>query len=262
MSIITISRGSMSGGKALAEKIAEKLGYRCISSEVIVQAAQKFGVPEPDLSRVFEKSPTFWERFTESKRIYLTFIQAALCEQALQGNMVYHGSGGQELLREIPYVLKVRLIAPLEFRIQFVLSQHPELDRKTAMRRIQEVDAERTRRMEYFFNVDWRDPLRYDLVIDLSKLSIDSAADIVIEAAQGQEFRPTPASLKILQDLTLRCQIIGALAIHPETKNLRVEVSVDSGTVQLAGSVPASLRETVKNVVREISSVKEIVEKF
>jgi cytidylate kinase len=259
MSIITVSRGSLSGGKALAEGVAGKLGYRCISSEVIVEAARKYGVPEPDLTRVFDKSPTFWERFTESKRIYLTFIQGTLCEQALQGNMVYHGNAGQELLREVPHVLHVRLIAPLEFRIRFGQEQNPQLDRKALIKQIQEVDEERTRRMHYFFNVDWRDPLHYDLVIDLSKLSIESAVDVVIEAAQGKEFQSTPDSLKILQDLAVRCHVIGALAVHPKTKNLRVEVAVDNGVVQLRSAVPAAMKETVQTVIREVAGVKEVI---
>ncbi|RMF93834.1 MAG: BON domain-containing protein [Nitrospinota bacterium] len=260
MGIITISRGSMSGGKALAERVAEKLGYRCVSSEVIVEAAQKYGISEPELSRIFDRSPTFWEMLTERKRIYLTFIQAAIFEQALQGDMVYHGNAGQELLREVPHVLKVRLVAPLELRVQYAQERHPGMDRKTAIKRIQEVDEERTRRMSYFYNVDWRDPLRYDLVIDLGKLSIESAADIVVEAAQRPEFRPTEASQQILQDLALRYQILGVLASHPQTKHLRFDVTVERGRVQLRGAVPAAVRAEARALVQSVSGVKEVVD--
>lgn len=60
MSIITISRGSLSGGQELAERVARRLGYRCISREVLVEAAAKFGVPELKLSEYLEKMPGFW----------------------------------------------------------------------------------------------------------------------------------------------------------------------------------------------------------
>ena len=43
MSIITISRGTFSGGRDLAECLAQKLGYPCISREVIVEAAERYG---------------------------------------------------------------------------------------------------------------------------------------------------------------------------------------------------------------------------
>ena len=49
MAIITISRGSYSGGKAVAERLSEKLGYPCISKEIILDAAEEFGVPEEQL---------------------------------------------------------------------------------------------------------------------------------------------------------------------------------------------------------------------
>jgi len=94
MSIITISRGSLSGGRALAERLADRLGYQCISSEALIEAAAKYGVSEPKLTEVFEKTPSFWERLTKSRRLYLIFIQAAMCELAQQGKLVYHGQGG------------------------------------------------------------------------------------------------------------------------------------------------------------------------
>ena len=46
MSIITISRGSLSGGQALAERLANRLGYRCISSEALIEAAAIDGAGE------------------------------------------------------------------------------------------------------------------------------------------------------------------------------------------------------------------------
>ena len=42
MAIITISRGTMSGGKKLAELLCQRLGYQCISREIIVEAAEKY----------------------------------------------------------------------------------------------------------------------------------------------------------------------------------------------------------------------------
>src|SRR5919197_611039 len=53
MSIITISRGSFSGGQALAERVAQRLGYSCLSREVLVEAAATYGVPESTLAQFF-----------------------------------------------------------------------------------------------------------------------------------------------------------------------------------------------------------------
>ena len=49
MQIITISRGSFSHGKEIAEKVAERLGYDCVSREILVEASQYFNVSEEEL---------------------------------------------------------------------------------------------------------------------------------------------------------------------------------------------------------------------
>ncbi|MGO9691663.1 MAG: cytidylate kinase family protein, partial [Syntrophobacteraceae bacterium] len=46
MAIITISRGSYSNGKEVAEKVAQKLGYKCYAREVILEASKEFNIPE------------------------------------------------------------------------------------------------------------------------------------------------------------------------------------------------------------------------
>ena len=40
MSVITVSRGSYSRGKEVAEKVAQELGYACISREVLLEASE------------------------------------------------------------------------------------------------------------------------------------------------------------------------------------------------------------------------------
>ena len=77
MAIITITRGQHSGGEEVAQAIADKLGARCVSVEVLREAALKYGVPEDKVEGAFEKSPTFWERMTESRRVYVAYVQAA-----------------------------------------------------------------------------------------------------------------------------------------------------------------------------------------
>jgi hypothetical protein len=45
MPIITISRGSYSKGKAVAEKAAQSLGYECISQDIILEASKRIRCP-------------------------------------------------------------------------------------------------------------------------------------------------------------------------------------------------------------------------
>ena len=99
MAIITVSRGSMSGGVEFAECLAQRLHYRCLSREVLVQAAEKIGVPEEMLLAKFEKSANLWERLTANRRLYLVAVQAALADACVPGDLVYHGHAGHLLLK-------------------------------------------------------------------------------------------------------------------------------------------------------------------
>ena len=99
MSVITISRGSFSGGKTLAECLAEKLGYRCIGRETIVERAAASGVSHEELLDALLKPPGFLERFQHKRYQYLTLFQAALAEEVKNGNVVYHGNAGHLMLK-------------------------------------------------------------------------------------------------------------------------------------------------------------------
>lgn len=238
VSIITISRGSASGGQALAELVAAELGWLCLSNEVIIEAAKRYRVPELELVKAFEATPTFWEKLTANRRVYLACVQAAMCEYAMQGNLVYHGQAGHELLPGISHVLKVRLVAPMEYRIRVAMERHPHLDRKGAIRYIEQLDEERTSRMRYLFGVDWRDPHLYDLVLSLHKLTLETARDLVVQVAQCETFQPTEASLRALHNLALASRIRAAIDIHPRLSSYDIEVDAVDGAVTLSGALP------------------------
>jgi len=118
MSIITISRGCYSRGKEVAEKVAQELGYQCISREILLEASEKFHIPEIKLVRAIHDAPSVFDRFTYGKEKYIAFLRSALLKNVQQDNVVYHGLAGHFFLQDIPHVLKVRVIADLEYRVK------------------------------------------------------------------------------------------------------------------------------------------------
>ncbi len=202
MAIVAVSRGTFSGGEALAKAVAERLGYRCISREELVAVAQAYGVPAAELTAAMEKRPSLLERVAGERTVYLKFLRAALCEQARGDKLVYHGHLGQLLLPGIPHVIGVRVIAELEFRLRAVEKQQ-QLSRKEALAYIQKVDRERREWTQFLFGVDWDDPHLYHVVLNLSRMTLDAACEAVARLVERPEFQPTPASMKALEDLTL-----------------------------------------------------------
>ena len=62
MSIITISRGSYSKGREIAEKVARKLNYECLSRDIVLEASEEFNVPEIKLVRAIHDAPSMLEK--------------------------------------------------------------------------------------------------------------------------------------------------------------------------------------------------------
>ena len=101
MAIITISRGTFSGGKALAERLAERLGYPCLSREEVVSyAAKEYGIAKEDLTAAFSDPPPFWEQVPGKRIAYLKCVTAAILQYFKYGGM--GECGGRGIGREFP----------------------------------------------------------------------------------------------------------------------------------------------------------------
>src|SRR5262249_47006134 len=155
MPIITIYRGTFTAGEEIANRVAQSLGYRCVSRKVLLEASRSYGISEAKLNEVLEKDAHWWERWLQDMRPYRAALQAAMCEIAQEGNIVYHGHIGHELLPQIRHVLKVMLTAPFEFRINEIQSQQG-LDEAGARDYIDRVDAVGTPRLAAKFGAGWR----------------------------------------------------------------------------------------------------------
>ena len=88
MPIITVSRGSYSRGKEVAHKVAERLGYECLSREILLEASKEFNVEEVKLERAIQNAPSFLERISFGKERYIAYIRAALLAHRKQDNVV------------------------------------------------------------------------------------------------------------------------------------------------------------------------------
>lgn len=258
MATITISRGTSSGGEILARYLSKRLGYALISREVMLRAATEYGVSEEKLITAIEEGPSLKERLamdTDRSR-YLSFIQAALCEEAKNDNLIYHGLGGHVLLSGISHVVKVKVIADMEQRIRFAMERHGFI-REEAIAYIRKMDKYRKRWTRFLYDVHWNAPHLYDIVINLNHITILTACNIISAMAQAEEFRTTEASIRAMENLELASRIKATLASNDSTKCLDVKVQADNGFITLSGRVHTKKHiENLKKVVRSIEGVR------
>ena len=68
MAIITISRGSYSMGKAVAEQVAQKLGYDLFSRDLLFKTSDKFDIPQKTLEKAIHDAPGVFEGYSQIGR--------------------------------------------------------------------------------------------------------------------------------------------------------------------------------------------------
>ena len=257
MPIITIYQGASGDGQELAESVAAALGYRSVGREVLVEASRRYNVPEAKLNEILDKGPHWWERLLRDVRPYRIALQAALCELASEGNVVYHGQLGHELLPGIGHVLKVLLTAPMEHRIAQTRVRQNLTD-AAARHYVEEIDKARSRRLMAMFGADWRDPSRYDLVLNMARLSREGAKRLIVEAAKLQEYQPTADSSQVFDDFSLACRVRVALFAAPDLGGSALEVRADRGNVRITGRVDQGLEDEVVRLVKNVRGVTRV----
>ncbi len=258
MPIITISRGSFSGGKMLAECLSGRLGYRCIDREEVIRKAAQWGVSQDDLRTAIEKPPSFLGQSQHTKYQYLAFIQAALTEEVRHGNAIYHGLAGHLLLGKGPHVLRTRIIAPMDFRIA-KLQHRLKYNRKQAIAYIVKMDEDRRKWTQFLYGVDWADASLYDIVLNLEQMTLDEACEVVATAAQLKCFAHTAATQRALDDLAKASWVKANLAMNADTCDLQLEVTAHDGSVSLMGKIDTpSQAKKIRSLVKSIPGVQEV----
>jgi cytidylate kinase len=249
MAIIAISRGSFSRGREVAEKVAELLGYRCISREVLLEASELFNISELKLRRAIHDAPSLLGRLGRDQKKYVAFIHTALLREVQWGNVVYHGFAGHFFLQGISCALKIRIFADLEARVREEMKREGVTAEK-AESTLRKDDEERRKWGLSLYGMDTSDPALYDMLLHLGTLTVVDAAHLIAAAAARPSFQTTPDCKKRLADRVLAAQVESVLIdefplIRVTAENGEAAVHVTTGL-----SIHTLLQEKRKIVAR------------
>ena len=257
MSIITISRGSYSKGKEVAEKVAQRMGYQCISRDIVLEASEEFHVPKLKLVRAIHDAPSILDSFTYGKEKYIAYIQLALLRYFNKDNVVYHGLAGHFFVKDISHVLKCRIIADIQDRVKLEMAQEG-ISKEEALDILKNDDEERRKWSKTLYGIDTRDSSLYDLVLHIHKITVDDAVDIICHTAGLKNFQTTPDSKRAMDDLLLSAEVKAALM---EIK-VGIEVSAQNGVVFVKTETPVTREHAlivdIEKTAKKIPGVKEV----
>jgi cytidylate kinase len=185
MAIITISRKFGSFGDDIARKVAKQTGLRVIERADIHQLALKCDEELANTCRRFEtEMPAgFFERIFLGDPAGASTFASLIYQEAAQGDVMILGRGSQIVLAKQPRVLKVRVVAPLEVRVERI-SKRNSITIDEATEYIEHHDRQRRSLIESIFHVDLSDWSLYDMMLNSADLQPDLLAQMICVVAE------------------------------------------------------------------------------
>lgn len=216
MAAITISRQYGSGGRKVALKVSELLGWPVFDKRLMIDVASEVGLLPADVIDFTEddyKVKNFWDRLlgssggsqptsaaspmqiTYNPAMATTFTSEEMDEEGAvllvnraimcayeRGNVIIVGRGGQVILQDEPDVLHVRVRAPMNVRMRR-LAEYERIPAQDTLAIAQRHDKAAIEYMRTYFEVEWNDPNLYHMVINSGKLSTNAIASLIVASA-------------------------------------------------------------------------------
>jgi len=128
-------------------------------------------IPQPTITRGHEVEDD----------VYIEAIESAMKEMAADGDVVFIGRGGHVILKDMPNVLRVGVVASFEDRVKTLMNRET-IDRDNAMVTLEQRDQARKHFFKKYFDLDEPDnPNLFHFTINSSEISTNYAAEMVIQ---------------------------------------------------------------------------------
>ena len=215
MAILTIARKYGSGGREVGRTISEQLNFEYVDRRKILDEMRTTGKQWEERAKHFDENyPTLWERYDWSFRGFVALNQSYFLNSALKDKTVIMGRGGNFLLKGIPYVLRTRVIAPIEKRIEKV-AEEEGINSENARWMIEKVDHDMAGAIYLIYGKDWDNPAEYDMVFDTSVQPFDEIISSIKSALIEKEKYNTEEARRILKLRTLAAKVKVEIATNP-----------------------------------------------
>jgi len=198
--VITISREFGCAANLIAADLAEKISkrddqnhepWKVISKEILDQSAKELGIDPDKIEYIFkfekrsaidEIIEAFSSKYYKSERKIRKTIREVIHAFGEKGRVIIVGRAGSTILRDIPNSLHVRIIAPLDYRIEGVSKRH-QITLKAARKLTLDMDKKRAILRNDFAGKKIND-VDYDLVLNSKTLNLEQMVTLIEKAAE------------------------------------------------------------------------------
>ncbi|HZZ78432.1 MAG TPA: cytidylate kinase-like family protein [Gemmataceae bacterium] len=192
---MTISREAGTQGTAVAEEVGSRLQWQVYDHQLLELVAQDMGVRAKLLESIDEKRTTWLLEDFESalgvpmvtEPAYVHHLVRTVLALSSHGECVIVGRGAAQILSG-PHTFRVRLVAPLQWRLQAVCREHGmKMDEAKAY--LQDTDREHAAFVRELFQKDPAEAHQYDLIINRAHFGVAECAGLIVEGVRALQPR-------------------------------------------------------------------------
>jgi len=267
MGVVIVSRQVGSYGDEIAALTAQKLNYLFVGREKAHELAEACDPDFKDACRLYEREipKNFWERFFLNNLSYASLFESLNYDVAAKGNVVILGRGAQIVLAGVPGVIKVRVVAPIDIRVERVAKER-NMTREQAEDFVRKYGHQRRALIQQIYQRDLSDWSLYDMVLNTAAMTVEQGAELICHAAEMMIPPPNRSEVKAHLERQAQAKLlesairkeIGADAYRPvEVSSPRPSVMVITGHVS-----DKMVREKVLRIAKKFKGVSEVEDRL
>ena len=194
--VITIARGFGSGGRTIGKLLAARMDCDYYDNDLIKLASEESGINIELFGKADEKVKTgLFKRYNRSYGEYVLTPDSAefvsddnlfnyqakiIRDLADKQDCIIIGRCGDHILRNHEGVIKIFVYSDEETSIKRVVDLYGIMPDE-AKRTIERIDKSRANYYKYYTDKNWYDVANYDLCVNTSNISFETAADIIMD---------------------------------------------------------------------------------
>ncbi len=188
MAVITISREPGAFGEEIAARLAGKLGFMLVDRTRIVEFWSEVDPDAAGINNIDEWIPLDELDIDSETEATVRLLPELVVQLAEEHDLVVIGRGAQGLFRNCPGTLHVKIVASRQFRVRNIQSSE-EMSSREARRCARDLENQRVRYLRFLYDLNWADPNLYDLTLQMDRLSIDQALNLICFAVDEMQIQ-------------------------------------------------------------------------
>lgn len=195
--VITVCTEPGSGGRLIADEVANRLNFKLFDKNILVAMANTAAVESQSLDTIEQERPSRIQDFITSlvdkdyvyTGDYVSFLKQQVEIIGKLGRSVIVGRGANFILPPKDR-FSVRVTAPLDTRIRNVSFKN-SVPLAEAKKRIRTREQRRKTFIRETFHEDIADIMHYDLIINTARMDLDTAVESIIGTLIGSQTNKT-----------------------------------------------------------------------